>query len=119
LNYTNWHVLILNGKIKIHRILFEKKTFFRILPGIEYVTVPFSINNITNSSIVCLKIEQNGEKFISSGSWLIDDLLMIRSRLQNEYLFEKFQKMRTTNWYGLASGQLKVMFIFLKTVSLL
>ena len=44
-------------------------------------TVPFSLNNITNSSSICLKIEQNGDKFIGSGTWFIDDLLIIRSRI--------------------------------------
>ncbi len=76
--------------------------------------MPFSLNNITNSSSVCLKIEQNGDKFIGSGTWFIDDLLIIRSRLQNEYFFETFKTMQPANWYRLAGGQLKVIFIFLK-----
>ncbi len=69
--------------------------------------MPFSLNNITNSSSICLKIEQNG-------TWFIDDLLIIRSRLQNEYFFETFKTMQPANWYRLAGGQLKVIFIFLK-----
>ncbi len=72
------------------------------------------LNNITNSSTVCLKIEQNGEKFAGSGSWFIDDLLIIRSRLQNQYFFDKFETMRTGNWHRLAGGQLKVPLNFLR-----
>lgn len=87
---------------------------FRILPGIEYITVPIVLANITNSSIVCLKIEQGGEKFNSSGSWFIDDLLIVRSRLQNEYFSENFQAMQPANWYRLMGGQLKVFHQFRK-----
>ena len=76
------------------------------------MTIPFSLNNITNSSIVCLKIEQKNDKLLSTGSWFIDDLLMIRSRLQNEYFSETFHAMQPANWYRLAGGQLKVTFIF-------
>jgi hypothetical protein len=75
-----------------------------------------SLNNITNSSSVCLKIEQNGDKFVGSGSWFIDDLLIVRSRLQNECFFETFKTMRPANWHRLASGQLKVRFIRFKIV---
>ncbi|CAF5045160.1 unnamed protein product, partial [Rotaria sp. Silwood1] len=84
-----------------------KKTCFRIVPGIESVTLPLSLNNITNSSTVCLKIEQDGDKFVGSGSWFIDDLLITRFRLQNEYFFETFKTMRLTNWYRLVGGHLK------------
>ncbi|CAF0744576.1 unnamed protein product [Adineta steineri] len=91
LNYTKWHMIYSQ----------------RILPGIEYVTVPFSLNNITNSTTICLKIEQKGEKFLGSGSWFIDDLLIIRSRLQNDYFFDTFQAMQPANWHRLAGGQLK------------
>jgi hypothetical protein len=76
------------------------------------VTIPFSLTNITNASIVCFKIEQNGDKFTGSSSWFIDDLLMIRSRLQNEYFSERFDAMKPDNWYRLAGGQLKVIIIF-------
>ena len=79
-----------------------------MLPGIEYVTVPLSLSNLTNSSMACLKIEQNGEKFSGGGSWFIDDFLLIRSRLQNDYFFDTFQTMRTGNWYRLTGGQLMV-----------
>ncbi|CAF4652472.1 unnamed protein product, partial [Rotaria sp. Silwood2] len=90
-NYSNW-LLVYSQQI---------------LPGIEHVTVPLSFNNITNSSTVCLKLEQDGDKFTGSGSWFIDDLLIIRSRLQNEYFFETFKTMRSTNWYRLVGGHLK------------
>ncbi|CAF0939143.1 unnamed protein product [Adineta ricciae] len=90
LNYTDWNVVYSQ----------------RVLPGIEYVTVPLSLNNLTNSSTACLKIEQNGEKFSGGGSWFIDDFLLIRSRLQNDYFFDTFQMMRTGNWYRLTGGQL-------------
>jgi len=70
------------------------------------------LNNITNSSIICLKIEQDGDNFTGSSSWFIDDLLIIRSRLQNEYFSELFQAMQPANWYRLAGGQLKVTYIF-------
>ncbi|CAF4678933.1 unnamed protein product [Rotaria sp. Silwood1] len=91
LNYSNWLVVYSQ----------------QILPGIEHVTVPLSLNNITNSSTVCLKIEQDGDKFVGSGSWFIDDLLITRFRLQNEYFFETFKTMRLTNWYRLVGGHLK------------
>ena len=102
-----------NGKIVSRRISSLIRSF-RILPGIEYVTVPIVLGNITNSSIVCLKIEQDGEKFNSSGSWFIDDLLIIRSRLQHEYFSENFQAMQPANWYRLMGGQLKVFHHFRK-----
>jgi hypothetical protein len=107
-------LFIPNGRISNPKIWFFKIICFRILPGIEYVTVPLSLNNLVNTSIVCLKIEQNGDKFTGSGSWFIDDLLIIRSRLQNEYFSETFQAMQPANWYRLAGGQLKVIFLFWK-----
>lgn len=70
--------------------------------------MPISLGNITNSSSICLKIEQEGEKFNSSGSWFIDDLLITRPRLQNEYFSENFQAMQPANWYRLMGGHLKV-----------
>ncbi|CAF1574185.1 unnamed protein product [Rotaria magnacalcarata] len=91
LNYSNW-LLAYSQQIS---------------PGIEHVTVPLSLVNLTNSSTVCLKIQQKGEKFAGSGSWFIDDLLIIRSRQLAEYFFETFQTMRSTNWYRLVGGQLK------------
>jgi hypothetical protein len=70
------------------------------------------LKNLINTSSVCLKIEQKGDKFTGNGAWFIDDLLIIRSRLQNEYFSETFQAMQPANWYRLAGGQLKVTFLF-------
>lgn len=66
------------------------------------------MNNITNSSAICLKIEQKGEKFAGSGSWFIDDLFLVRSQLQKKFFSDTFQSMQPTNWYRLSGGQLKV-----------
>ena len=95
------------------------KIFFRIFSGIEHVTIPLSLNNIINSSTVCLKIEQDGDMFVGRGSWFVDDLVIVRSRLQSGYVFEKFEAMKTSNWYRLVGGQLQVVFYLIKNNVLL
>lgn len=81
---------------------------FRISSGIEHVAIPLLLTNVTNSSTVCLKIEQDGDKYMGSGSWFIDDLLITRSREQNDFFFESFEALKPSNWYRLVGGQLKV-----------
>ena len=84
----------------------------RVLPGIEHVTIPLSMNNWTNITTVCLKIEQAGSKFAGNGVWFVDDLVVVRSQSQNDYLHENFETMRPSNWHRLSGGQLKV-FVYL------
>ena len=71
--------------------------------------MPLVWTNFTNSSEVCLKLEQAGEKFAGGGAWFIDDLLIVRSRAEKNFFSDNFEALRPANWYRLAGGQLKVL----------
>lgn len=106
-SYINWIIdIVLKTNDCKTRLLF----YFRILPNIESITVPISIPKPIDNKVLCLKIEQAGDRFAGGSSWFIDDFSIIRSRKDNDDFFDTFSSMKPSNWHQLLGGHLKVCF---------